>query len=444
MASNAAIQRLFLYDDEVARGWLPFSPTRPAGELLYGTRTLRARAESLWGVRCEGHLAGERLVGFEESGAPPCLSPGAVGRDGAKLFLCGRFVCADVSLPALESPTVLLAGGGADARGGSVAADARPVGAAVPDGVAPPAGLLEGDWSGWPEWRRWPSATVRGELLDSPWTLMRGNADRISADAESLAAARAPAGAVVVGDGPLCLGEGAVVEAGAVIDTTEGAVVLDGGARVAAPCRVGGPAYLGADSTLLGGTLTASSIGPRCKVRGEIESTVFLGYANKAHDGFVGHAVIGRWANLGALTTNSDLKNTYGPVRSRAGGRRIETGLTKAGCLLGDHVRTGIGTLLDTGAVVGAGSSVFGGGMAPKETPPFSWCGPAHAEDYDIDRFIETASRAMARRGVRARRRHAEALQACVRRDGAAPSRLGAPLTEIRPDLFPRPTLMRP
>ena len=97
---------------------------------------------------------------------------------------------------------------------------------------------------------------------------------------------------------------------------------------------------------MLGGVLEDVSIGPVCKVRGEVESSVFVGFANKAHDGFLGHTVVGCWVNLGAMTANSDLKNTYGPVRARVGGRTTDTGLTKAGSLLGDHVRTGIGTLL--------------------------------------------------------------------------------------------------
>jgi len=196
------------------------------------------------------------------------------------------------------------------------------------------------------------------------------------------------------------MGEGAVIEPGAVLDTTNGPVILAAGARVQAPCRVVGPAFVGPGSVVLGGVLENVGIGAACKVRGEVESTVFAGFANKAHDGFLGHAVVGRWVNLGAMTTNSDLKNTYGSVRARVAGRTTRTGLTKAGCLLGDHVRTGIGTLLNTGTVVGAGSSLFGGGMPPRDVPPFSWGGRRELAEYDIDRFLETAARVMARRGV--------------------------------------------
>jgi hypothetical protein len=132
-----------------------------------------------------------------------------------------------------------------------------------------------------------------------------------------------------------------------------------------------------------------------------VESTVILGYTNKAHDGFLGHAYLGRWVNLGALTTNSDLKNNYGMVRAGGPEGSRETGLTKAGCLLGDHVKTGIGTFLNTGTVVGAGSNLFGGRMPPRWVPPFSWGSGEDLSEYHIEKFLEVAVRVMDRRSVR-------------------------------------------
>ena len=386
--------RLLLFDDPVARDWHPFAPTRPAGELLFGTETLRARAERVWGLRCRGHLAGDALLDFEEPGAPDCVTPDVVGSDGNRLLLSSRFVC-DTGGIVFDGPTLLTAAG------------TEPVGLWVPRGVSLPA---------WPpdrDWPDWPAAELDGTVLGSVWDLMAGNGDRIRADAERFPDGAPPSAAHQVGEGRVYVGEGAVIEPGAVIDTNGGPVIVDAGARVRAPCRLAGPAYIGPGATVLGGSLEDVAIGPGCKVRGEVEASVFLGFANKAHDGFVGHSVVGRWVNLGALTTSSDLKNNYGPVRSRVGGRVLDTGLTKAGCLVGDHVRTGIGTLLDTGAVVGAGSNLFGGGMMPKDVPPFSWGGREGFVEHDIERFLETAARAMARRGAdltsRTRRLHRRA-----------------------------------
>ena len=152
------------------------------------------------------------------------------------------------------------------------------------------------------------------------------------------------------------------------------------------------------------------SVGPGCKLRGEISESVILGWSNKAHDGYLGHALVGSWVNLGAGTTNSDLKNNYSSVRVPVGvEREVDTGLLKVGIFLGDHVKTGIGTLLSTGTQAGAGSNVFGGGgVPPRWIPPFSW-GPTPPgggpgpeggfQRYDLPRFLETATRVMARRG---------------------------------------------
>jgi UDP-N-acetylglucosamine diphosphorylase/glucosamine-1-phosphate N-acetyltransferase len=190
------------------------------------------------------------------------------------------------------------------------------------------------------------------------------------------------------------------VEPGSVFDVTQGPIRLEDGVTVRSHTRLAGPAFVGRDSTILGGVLSEVSIGPVCKIRGEVECTVVLGYSNKAHDGFLGHAVLGRWVNLGAFTTNSDLKNNYGPVRVGSPSGQRDTGLLKVGCFLGDHVKTGIGTLLNTGTVVGLGSNLFGGAMPPTYVPPFSWGVGSDLSEYRLDRFLEVARIVLERRGV--------------------------------------------
>jgi hypothetical protein len=123
-----------------------------------------------------------------------------------------------------------------------------------------------------------------------------------------------------------------------------------------------------------------------------------MGYANKSHDGFVGHSVLGRWVNLGAGTTTSNLKNTYGPVRLEVGRERIETGRLNVGTLFGDHAKTAIGTMLGTGTVVGAGANVFGPTTAPKYIAPFAW--GADGTRMSEEGFLRVAERVMARREV--------------------------------------------
>jgi hypothetical protein len=126
---------------------------------------------------------------------------------------------------------------------------------------------------------------------------------------------------------------------------------------------------------------------------------VFLGFANKSHEGFVGHSVVGPWVNLGAGTTTSNLKNTYGQVRLDVDGERIDTGRLNVGSLIGDHAKTAIGTMLATGTVISAGANVFGTPTPPKYVPPFAW-GCTGSERMTQDGFLRVAERVMARRNV--------------------------------------------
>jgi hypothetical protein len=123
-----------------------------------------------------------------------------------------------------------------------------------------------------------------------------------------------------------------------------------------------------------------------------------VGYANKAHDGFVGHSVIGRWVNLGAATTTSNLKNTYGPIRLTVGGERIETERQFVGTLFGDHAKVAIGTYFETGSLVGAGANVFGPNRPPKYIPPLAW--GCDGQVVSRDGFLTVAERVMQRRQV--------------------------------------------
>lgn len=401
---------LFSFDDSEARGWLPFALTRPIGEVLFGTETLRARAERALGTSCEGHLVDRRLVGFQEAGAPPCTTAGESGTRSGRLLLSSRFVPGDGQrfresvVPRLGNRPLLLVvrqptgrerADGLSPSSGRPDRGDQPAGAWLPPGTPAPACFDDG---GWPDWA---AVAVEGWLLGSPWELIAANAARIRRDAERHEECDVPASVHRVGTGRVVLGEGVEVEPSVVLNTVDGPIVLAEGVRVRAHSRIAGPFYAGPDSTILGGSVSASSLGPCCKVRGEVESSVVLGFANKAHDGFLGHSIVGRWANLGAMTTNSDLKNNYGPVRALVRRRPVETGLLKGGCLLGDHVRTGIGTLLTAGSVVEAGANLFGaGGVAPKYVPPFSWGAGSGATPYDIERFLDATERIMLRRGV--------------------------------------------
>ena len=179
--------------------------------------------------------------------------------------------------------------------------------------------------------------------------------------------------------GPVYIGEDVVIKANVVI---EGPVSIDDHVIIQ-------PAFIRGNT----------SIGHHCRIGGEVEGTIMLPYSNKYHAGFLGHSYVGEWVNLGAMTTTSDLKNTYGTIQLQVGHNQIETGQQFLGSLLGDHVKTGIGSLLSTGTIVGFGAMLATGGLLPKWIPPFSWITANKSERYDFNKFIETTVRVWQRRG---------------------------------------------
>jgi UDP-N-acetylglucosamine diphosphorylase/glucosamine-1-phosphate N-acetyltransferase len=377
--------RLYLFDDRRARRWDPFTLTRPVGEMLHGCLTLRGRAEHVLGLSCAAHLSRTALIGFDEPGAPPAIALDDLPADEHRVLLSSRAVLEfqPVTLP--EAPATIHVNG-------------RAAGWVLPPGAPPPSEL----------WLRDPGAapletenlTLRGHFLGHPWDLIARNDDRIREDVARLWPDESTApGTFLVGDDALSLGDGASIEPGVHLDLRHGPIRLDRGARVEGPARLTGPLYVGPESVVFGGAVGSSSIGPVCLVRGEVAHSVFMGFVNKAHDGHIGHAIAGRWVNLGAFTTNSDLKNNYRSVRVWTPEGEKDTGMLKVGCFLGDHVKTGIGTVLNTGTVLGAGSNIFGGTMPPTVVPPFSWGAGLDLRDHRLDKFLETAEAAMGRRG---------------------------------------------
>jgi len=199
----------------------------------------------------------------------------------------------------------------------------------------------------------------------------------------------------------LYIAPGAKVYPNVVIDTSEGPVMIDEGAKVYPFVFIEGPSSIGKKTYVMTGAKVreAFTAGPVCRVGGEVEESIMHGYSNKYHDGFLGHAYVGEWVNLGALTTNSDLKNDYSEVEVYINGRRVKTGSLKVGSLIGDHTKTSIGTLFNTGTVVGVMCNVLSTDLSPKYIPSFTWY---YAGRFSIGsglrRMLRTAERAMARR----------------------------------------------
>ena len=385
--------------EPTARGlpWAPFEGVRPVSELRAGVPLIRERWERALGLTAAAILSRD-LAGFHEFDEPPVRPVGTVA--GPAIVAASWF-----------APTGL---------------------------VRPPAGtrrLTAGDSTvAWvvAEGSHWdgpdddgPAAPIEGMVLRGAFDLLTALDALLAADCDELlaAATRAgapPAGALVIGDAARVLAREATIEPGVVFDVRQGAVIIDAGAEVRHGTRLEGPCYVGPDCRVLGGFIRGSVFGPRCVVRGEISASSFIGYANKSHDGFVGNSVVGHWVNLGAGTTTSNLKNTYGPVRLDIAGHRVDTGRTNLGSLIGDHAKTAIGTMLSTGTIVGAGASVFGGDPVPKYVLPFAW-GAGNDQRQSEEGFLRIAERVMPRRDVPFTDERRQSLAATYRRltDGA-------------------------
>lgn len=242
--------------------------------------------------------------------------------------------------------------------------------------------------------------------IENVWDIFSKNGEALKADFDLLTKGRksqviSKSNTIVGKKNLVFLEKGAKAEA-AVFNTTSGPIYIGKNAEVMEGSLVRGPFALCEDSTLklAAKVYGPTTIGPHCKVGGEINNSVIFGYSNKAHDGFLGNSVVGEWCNLGADTNNSNLKNNYGEVKlfSYETNGTKNTGLQFCGLIMGDHSKCGINTMFNTGTVVGVGANIFGGGFPPTHIPSFVWGGAEGFDTYRLEKLFETADRVYARR----------------------------------------------
>ena len=243
-------------------------------------------------------------------------------------------------------------------------------------------------------------------LITRPWDIWSKNASELNLDFDLLTKDRfsAPIDATntVIGD-KVFLEEGAKVTA-SILNATSGPIYLAKNAEIMEGCIVRGGLALGESSALKMGAKIygATTLGPHCKVGGEVNNSVIIGYSNKGHDGFLGNSALGEWCNLGADTNNSNLKNNYDEVKawSYVDGRFAKTGQQFCGLIMGDHSKSGINTMFNTGTVVGVSANVYGARFPRNFISSFTWGGPQGTMEYRIDKALDTADRMMKRRGL--------------------------------------------
>ena len=248
---------------------------------------------------------------------------------------------------------------------------------------------------------------LKGTLLkvETTWDIFSKNGEAIEADFKLLTANRIsapiPEQTVAFNSEAIFIEDGAVLPL-CVLNATNGPIYIGKNTEIMEGSIVRGPFALCEGSTLKMGTKIygPTTVGPYSKVGGEVNNSVFFGYSNKGHDGFLGNSVIGEWCNLGAGTNNSNLKNNYAEVRlwSYETENFAKTGLQFCGLMMGDHSKCGINTMFNTGTVVGVSANIFGSGFPRNFIPSFSWGGANGFSTYRTTKAFEVAVEVMKRR----------------------------------------------
>lgn len=376
------MENIVLFDEPQVRGnLLPITFTRPVADIRQGILTIREKWERVL-PGAYSYLTQDYLrVKYPMADAPESL------------FIAGHLspdACLVEAVRGLASGEALVNGGETLAYRGSVAGfEAKSYGS-----------VKEYD----------------GEItaINMLYDIFMGNGDAIRRDYRLVTAGRVSAalsdtctvvGPAMTEDGTpsIFIEEGATVE-GAVINVKNGPVYIGRDAEVMEGACLRGPIALCTHSVINMGTKVYpdTTIGPWCKVGGELNNVVMIGYSNKAHDGFLGNAVIGEWCNLGAGAVASNLKNDYTEIKlwNYPAHRFLKTGLQFCGLIMGDHSKAGINTMFNTATVVGVGCNIHGAGFPRNFIASFSEGGNAGFSDVQLSKFFDIARRVMARRHV--------------------------------------------
>jgi UDP-N-acetylglucosamine diphosphorylase/glucosamine-1-phosphate N-acetyltransferase len=392
--------RLCLTEDFTVAGLEPLTLTRPAYDLLLGATTLGEKLARAFRIEpnpaCQGAIIRPHLAAIEREHDPHTA---VNDRDwlarGPVVVANARWVPPPAFDPGpIDHPRVGLCQG-------------LPACAWVGPGQA--VGLTT---TGVADWFDEMAAhldcvEIGGQWVVRPWDLIALNTEHLLHDFQAAgpptASSQHLATLALVGPADrLRIEEGARVDPYTVFDTTNGPITVEAGAWVQPFTRLEGPCFIGRGTQLFRANLRGGvTIGPCCRIGGEVEASIVHGYSNKYHEGFLGHAYVGEWVNLGAITSNSDLRNDYGEVSVPLGGDPVPTGQAKVGCFLGDHTRTGLGSMLNTGTAIGVMCNVLPAGwLLPKHVPSFSAVLYGRvAPGFPLDQMFATARIVMERRG---------------------------------------------
>jgi UDP-N-acetylglucosamine diphosphorylase/glucosamine-1-phosphate N-acetyltransferase len=383
-------QNLCIFEDEHCNRLYPLTLTRPTFDLRCGISLLREKIarrfpESRLHLFCRDYLA--EVVREATPGVPVNQPP-----TENCLFLNGRFILGE-KLPAPASQNLVWKKDG-EVAAAWISGNRLSALAKIKDGIIP---------TSWFEGL--PVEEIDGTFIRYPWDLVHHNPEQIKKDFAFFNRGGQILGKIypnvtLLDEKNIYIAAGAKIKPGVVLDAEDGPIYIDEGATIMANASLQGPLFVGAKSAIKMGAkiYEGTSIGEVCKIGGEVEESIIHSYSNKQHEGFLGHAYLGQWVNLGADTNNSDLKNNYGTVKVYVDGEMVDSGSLFVGLTMGDHAKCGINTMFNTGTVVGVMSNVFGAGYPDKFIPSFTWGGIESMETYEIDKALEVTRRVMARR----------------------------------------------
>ncbi len=407
-----------IYEDEGCVDFGPLTQTRAVWDLRCGALTMAEKIEvRMRSVKTRYHVRNDlKLLYLENGYSVADLNP--ILDKGSWIFLSGRVIfnndAYDRFLSAADD-TVFTSDGAVVAfrlSGGNLRLVDPTLGNPV-------------NYSGFDGLRR---VEVKAQVMHYPWQIVNAADDQIGADLELVVVDNPGSipeasrfvrksvldrvkvtGRVDVRPGvivdaenyPVRLEDGVRLGPGVLIDAAEGPVWIAAGANIQAGAILTGPVYVGPGSIVRPGARLSDGVclGPQCRIGGEVSRSVFQGYSNKQHSGYLGTSFVGSWVNLGAATDNSDLKNNYRPVDVTINGKKINSGDLHVGAFIGDFSRTAIHTRLNSGTVIGVCCNIFGVDFPVKGIPAFTWFGSDGYREYRLEKALETIRTVMLRRG---------------------------------------------
>lgn len=403
---------LCLFEDEHVPALRPLVETRPVYDLRLGIRTILETAHRAF-IPDAVTLHTRPLMAPVTAQAHPNAQINALPDGADVLFVNGRFVAAPSDALSQIQESVR-----DEKEARTFTLDDTLVAAWMPDARSRlPNDLLDGRSVPTEPFSDLPSTSLDdATLVHRPWDLLDTLRPALYRDAATWRDehpssplpqqkhATVHESAVAVQPEQIFLGTETEVRPGAILNAENGPIVLGDEATVFEHAVIHGPCYIGPKTQIkVGANIEGAAFGYWCKVGGEVHDTIIQSLSNKTHPGFLGHAYLGRWCNLGADTNNSNLRNDYGDVSAYAPAdeKFVSTDRQFAGLFMGDHSKCGINTMFDTGSVVGTFCNLYGGDFPPRYVPPFSWGGSnVGFTDYRLQKALAVAERVMARRDV--------------------------------------------